>query len=231
MRVDLNHHVWVSVKGAAHRGQVAVYLNLFLSVPLLWLVGLSSIVVWSPSLVVLFLGPIWQDSSAVWYQMLYVNGFGLPIYWYHAIHCFGDWVCVGGSSCAQGLILCILELGQVNKSSKAPCSLPPNVSPSATPEIVWTSSRAFWRKTIEWSQAGCRLQTVPQGTSLIEWVTKVGRMGLVEPLLGGSVVKHWMGRKCSPLQSHTTQFFSSISNSSSLRRSTLQVQFGCNHLS
>lgn len=54
-----------------------------------------------------------------------------------------------------------LSWGQINKRSKAFWGPPLSLRYSANPEVAWSSSRVFQRKTVEWAQAGHNPQTFP----------------------------------------------------------------------
>ena len=87
-----------------------------------------------------------------------------------------------------------LSLGQINKSPKfAPtCWLlhPTLRLPGLSPESC---------------EEGHAPLILPHGSSLVRQGHWDGRMGLVGPLLGGSMVTYSMGRMWPLLQTHTTQ--------------------------
>ena len=103
-----------------------------LGVPLVWLVGLISGVVWSPTLVVLVLAPLRRVFGAGQCQTLCVTGLGLPVWSYHAFHPL--WLCLLGLGVyGRGQVLykvwlpAALSWGHINKRSKAPWSQCPHV--------------------------------------------------------------------------------------------------------
>lgn len=89
-------------------------------------------------------------------------------------------------------------------------------------EIAWTCSRAYWTKTVVWAQASYNPQTFPQGASSIGGLTGVGRM------VGTAwLVSHWGLGSATTLELYHL-VSARVSNSSSPRSSTLQVQVGWN---
>ena len=58
---------------------------------------------------------------------------------------------------------------------------------------------------MEWVEAGYAPLTLLLGPRSVGWGVQIGRMGLVGPILGCSLVRHSVGRKWPLLQSHATQ--------------------------
>ena len=161
VRRNLDHHEWVTVQGLP--AAVALFLAVSgacqsppLVVPFVLLIGLSSGVVWSTSLLVLVLGALGRSSRADQNQTFCVTSFGPPVWSYLAIHSL--WLCLLGLSVgrrdqtAQALASCHFELGadqwnvQGSQRSTSTCQLLCH-----TPEMAWSSSRDFQRETVEWA--------------------------------------------------------------------------------
>ena len=176
-----------------------------------WLVGLSSGVVRCPPLVVLVWGPLrWYSGTGC--QTLCVTSLGLHVWSYHTIHFL--WLHLLGLS--------VHGRGQARGRSITGLS---SIRPASLCQLYCLLLRllglpqSFRRKTVEWAPTGHDPQTLLQGMSSQDRVTRVKRMGLVGLLLGVHAVRYSMSGKWPP----TLEPYHSVSNSSSPWRRALQV--------
>lgn len=124
----------------------------------------SSGVVWSPSLVLLVLGPLGQRSCAGLCQIFCVPSPGLPTWSYHTIHSL--LLClIGLSVWGRGRLctrVCFLQLWARSKFKKKVVlyllATPPPL------ELSQSFSRILWRKTVGCTQDGCTPLTLLHGS-------------------------------------------------------------------
>ena len=156
--VNLNQCVWDTMWGLSFKVEFfpagsGTCWNSSLDVQLVWIVGLSSGVVWSSPVVVLVLGPLGNGSGKVNVKY-WVISFGLPVRIYYSVyflwlHQLGLGVWGRGHTVYKHWLSPAGSWEWICKRTEAPWGLLPLVSYSPPYEVALFPSRAFQRKAVE----------------------------------------------------------------------------------